>query len=81
MKVDMRDAFFEQLVKAAYQDERIVFLTADHGAFALRKFEEEMPDRYFNLGIAEQNMMGIAAGMALEGYHVFVYSIANFSTF
>ena len=78
MKVDMRDAFFEQLVKAAYQDERIVFLTADHGAFALRKFEEEMPDRYFNLGIAEQNMMGVAAGLAASGKIVFAYGIAPF---
>jgi len=78
VKVDMRDAFFDQLVKAAYRDERIVFLTADHGAFALKKFEEEMPDRYFNLGIAEQNMMGVAAGLAASGKIVFAYGIAPF---
>ena len=78
MKVDMRDAFFEHLVRRAYQDDRIVFLTADHGAFALKEFESEIPDRYINLGIAEQNMMGVAAGLAASGKIVFAYGIAPF---
>lgn len=55
----MRDAFFEKLVEAARLDERIIILSADHSAFALKKFEEEIPDRYINIGIAEQNMVSL----------------------
>jgi transketolase len=78
MKIDMRDAFFERLVEAARQDGRIIVLSADHGAFALKKFEEEMPDRYINMGIAEQNMVGVAAGLAASGKIVFIYGISPF---
>ena len=74
----MRDAFFERLVEAAREDERIIVLSADHGAFALEKFQEEMPDRYFNVGIAEQNMVGVAAGLASSGKIVFIYGITPF---
>lgn len=77
-KIDMRDAFFERLVDAARLDERIIVLSADHGAFALKKFEEEMPDRYINIGIAEQNMVGVAAGLAASGKIVFIYGISPF---
>jgi transketolase len=77
-KTDMRDAFFEKLVEAARTNERIVVLSADHGAFALKKFEEEMPSRYINMGIAEQNMVGVAAGLAASGKIVFIYGIAPF---
>ena len=78
MKVDMRDAFFEKLVELARLDQRIIVLSADHGAFALKKFEEEMPERYINIGIAEQNMVGVAAGLAASGKIVFVYGITPF---
>ena len=74
----MRDAFFEKLVEVAQLDERIILLSADHGAFALKKFEEEMTDRYINVGIAEQNMVGVAAGLASSGKVVFVYGISPF---
>jgi transketolase len=77
-KIDMRDAFFEKLVEAARLDKRIIVLSADHGAFALKKFEEEMPDRYINIGIAEQNMVGVAAGLAASGKIVFIYGISPF---
>lgn len=77
-KIDMRDAFFKQLVASARIDDRIVFLSADHGAFALKEFEEEMPDRYINIGIAEQNMVGVAAGLAASGKIVFIYGISPF---
>lgn len=77
-KIDMRDAFFEKLAEAARLDKRIVVLSADHGAFALKKFEEEMPDRYINIGIAEQNMVGVAAGLAASGKIVFIYGISPF---
>ena len=46
-----------------------------------RKIWKEFPDRFLNVGVAEQNMTGIATGLASEGYHVFTYSIANFPTF
>ena len=78
MKEDMRDAFFGELVEQALQDDRVVFLSADHGAFALKKFEEMMPRRYFNVGIAEQNMIGVAAGLASMGKIVFAYGISPF---
>ena len=47
----------------------------------MEEFQQEFPDRFINVGVAEQNMTGIAAGLASEGYHVFTYSIANFPTF
>jgi len=77
-KIDMRDAFFERLTEVARKDERIVVLSADHGAFALEKFQEEMPDRYINMGIAEQNMVGVAAGLAASGKIIFIYGITPF---
>jgi transketolase len=77
-KIDMRDAFFERLVEVARQDDRIIVLSADHGAFALEKFQEEMPERYINMGIAEQNMVGVAAGLAASGKIVFIYGITPF---
>jgi transketolase len=78
MNIDMRDAFFERLVEVAKRDQRVVFLTADHGAFALKEFEETMPDRYINIGISEQSMVGVAAGLAASGKIVFAYGISPF---
>ncbi len=78
MNVDMRDAFFERLVEVAKDDPRIVFLSADHGAFALQEFETSMPERYINVGISEQNMIGVAAGLAASGKIVFAYGISPF---
>jgi transketolase len=77
-KIDMRDAFFEYLVQKATHDERIIVLSADHGAFALEKFAKELPDRYINIGISEQNMVSVAAGLALSGKIVFIYGISPF---
>jgi transketolase len=51
------------------------------GFSVVEPFQSEFPDRFINAGVAEQNMMGVAAGLASEGMHVFVYSIANFPTF
>ena len=78
MFVDMRDAFFEELVTQAKQNPNIVILTADHGAFALEDFSKTYPKQYINIGIAEQNMVGVAAGLALSGKIVFIYGIAPF---
>jgi len=78
MLVDMRDAFFDELLISARAERDLIFLTADHGAFALDQFQRELPDRFLNVGIAEQNMIGVAAGLASRGKVVFAYGIAPF---
>ncbi|QWC97175.1 transketolase [Polynucleobacter paneuropaeus] len=77
----MRNAFIEELVQAALSNDKIVLVVGDLGYGVVEPFAEQFPKRFFNAGVAEQNMMGLAAGLASEGYHVFVYSIANFPTF
>lgn len=76
----MRTAFIETVSELAGQDKRIWLLTADLGYTVLEGFAAAHPDRYVNVGVAEQNMAGIAAGLALSGMVVFTYSIANFPT-
>jgi transketolase len=76
----MRTAFIEALCQAAEQDARIWLLTGDLGYSVLERFSSQFPDRYLNAGVAEQNMIGVAAGLAMAGNTVFVYSIANFPT-
>jgi transketolase len=77
----MRKAFFEELVNAAEINKKIVLIVGDLGYGAIEMFANRFPDRFFNAGVAEQNMIGLASGIASEGFHVFVYSIGNFSTF
>jgi transketolase len=77
----MRNAFIDELVSFATTDERIALIVGDLGYSVVEPFADLFPERFINAGVAEQNMMGLAAGMASEGYHVFVYSIANFPTF
>jgi len=77
----MRDSFMKSLVEAANQNSDIVLLIGDLGYSVVEEFFDKFPDRSFNAGIAEQNMMGMAAGLASEGLHVFTYSIGNFPTF
>lgn len=74
----MRTAFIEQLCELAQQDERIWLVCGDLGYSVLEAFSDRFPGRYLNAGVAEQNMTGIAAGLALAGKTVFTYSIANF---
>jgi transketolase len=76
----MRRAFAETLSDLATSDPRIVLLTADLGFMALDPFSDAHPDRFFNVGVAEQNMVGVATGMAEAGFIPFVYSIVNFAT-
>lgn len=76
----MRRAFAETLSELATSDPRIVLLTADLGFMALDPFSDAHPDRFFNVGVAEQNMVGVATGMAEAGFIPFVYSIVNFAT-
>ncbi len=76
----MRSAFVDALIEAAAADPTIWLINADLGFSVLEPFAERFGDRYLNVGVAEQNMIGVAAGLALSGYKVFVYSIANFPT-
>lgn len=76
----MRTAFIEQLIEEARNNNRIFLLVGDLGFAVVEPFAQLFPDRYLNVGIAEQNMAGIAAGLALEGYCVYIYSIGNFPT-
>lgn len=74
----MRNTFFQTLEKLAEKEPRIVLLTADLGYSVLEPFAEKFPDRFYNVGVAEQNMVGISTGMAEAGLIPFVYSIATF---
>lgn len=76
----MRDAFFEALYPRFLEDRRLVFITADNGAPTLDRFAGEFPGRYFTVGIAEQQLIGMASGMAFEGRKVYTYAIAPFVT-
>lgn len=77
----MRSAFIDELVSLAEANDHIALVVGDLGYGVIEPFADRFPDRFINAGIAEQNMTGLAAGMASEGYHVFTYSIANFPTF
>ena len=76
----MRGAFVRTLVELADRDRRIALLTGDLGYMALEPFMEKHADRFFNIGVAEQNMVGIATGLAESGFIPFVYSIVTFAT-
>lgn len=76
----MRTAFIHTLIDCARANERIWLLVGDLGYSVVEPFREEFPDRFINVGVAEQNMTGIAAGLAISGKVVFTYSIANFPT-
>jgi len=77
----VRNAFIQELIVLARQHPQIALIVGDLGYSVIEPFADEFPDRFINAGVAEQNMTGLAAGMASEGYHVFTYSIANFPTF
>ena len=76
----MRSAVIGRLKKLAEQDDRIALITGDSGYNVVEPFIEKYPRRCFNVGINEQAMASVAAGMALEGYRVYVYGIGNFPT-
>jgi transketolase len=74
----MRSAFFRALLRLAERDERVHLIVGDLGFGVVESFAQRFPNRFLNAGVAEQNMTGVAAGMALSGKIVFTYSIANF---
>ena len=76
----MRLAFAETLINLAERDERILLLTADLGYLVLDDFIRKFPGRFYNLGVAEQNMIGVATGLAEAGFIPFVYSISTFAS-
>lgn len=76
----MRGAFAKTLTELAEKDERIYLLTGDLGYMALEPFAEKFPQRFINVGVAEQNMVGIATGLAEAGLIPFVYSIVTFAS-
>ena len=76
----MRDAFVRVLTELAAERPDVILLTGDLGFGVLNDFSARFPRQVLNVGVAEQNMAGLAAGMALEGHTVFTYSIGNFPT-
>ena len=76
----MRTAWINHLRKAAADDSRIFLVVGDLGFSVVEGFANEFPDRFLNAGVAEQNMIAVAAGLAKVGFRVFVYSIGNFVT-
>ena len=75
----MRKAFIQSLLKLAHTDERVMLLTADLGYLVIEEFIETFPHRFVNVGVAEQNMVGIATGLAEAGFIPYIYSITPFA--
>jgi len=75
----VRDAFFNSLYEIASQDKRVMLLAADSGALVMDKIRKDMPEQFINTGVAEQNMIGVAAGLAMRDKVVYVYSIIPFT--
>jgi transketolase len=76
----VRTAFIRALEEVAGEDDRVMLVVGDLGFGVVEPFAQRFPNRFVNAGVAEQNMTGVAAGMALSGNVVFTYSIANFPT-
>jgi transketolase len=76
----MRIAFVNTVLKVAKKNAKIFLITADLGFSVFEEYMQELPDQFLNIGIAEQNMTGVAAGMAMEGRIPIIYSIVPFST-
>jgi len=76
----MRNAFADEITKLAAQDERVVLLSGDIGNRLFDNFKAQCPDRFFNCGVAEQDMVGVAAGMGLCGLRPVTYTITPFTT-
>ena len=77
----MRNAFMKSLFQLARANKDVILLTGDLGFSVFEEFQKEFPKQFINIGIAEQNMIGIASGLSLEGKIIYVYSIGNFPTF
>ena len=78
MSVDVRDSFFEVIAKKATEDPHFIIITCDMEVFALKKFQEDFPERFINVGVAEQNAINLAAGLASTGKKVLILGILSF---
>lgn len=76
----MRDVFLQALYEQMETNHKIFFVAADFGSPVLDKIREKFPDRFINVGIAEQNLINVSTGLALEGFIVYAYAIAPFIT-
>lgn len=74
----MRQAFSDSLIELARRDPRVILITGDHGYSLFDQLRSELPDQYINAGIAEQNMVGVSAGLARQGFRPFVYGLSAF---
>lgn len=74
----LREVFINEIYKKMATDDKIFFLSADFGSIALDKLREKFKDRFINVGIAEQDLINISTGVALEGFTVYAYAIAPF---
>ncbi|MEM1447158.1 MAG: transketolase, partial [Planctomycetota bacterium] len=77
----MRNAFRDAVYEWAKRDERVVLLSADIGNRMFDAYKTDFPDRFYNVGVAEQNMIGLASGLAMSGLRPVCYTIANFTTY
>ena len=80
MNKDIRDALFDELYRLGKRDSRVMVISDDLDAWGLRRFKTDFPERFINIGVAEQNMMDVAAGLAACGKKVFVYGICSYVT-
>ncbi|MDP2662116.1 MAG: transketolase C-terminal domain-containing protein [Dehalococcoidia bacterium] len=78
--IDLRDAFFGEVNEAAMSDSRVVVVTDDQAAWKLEWLRQNRPRQYINIGVAEQNLIGVSAGLALSGKRPVAFGIANFMT-
>ena len=81
MQKDIRDAFFDELYQIGAKDRDVVILTNDMDVFSLKEFKNNYPEQFINIGVAEQNMINVAAGLASCGKKVFIFGILSFVTF
>jgi len=76
--VDIPSAFFNELFEIAKKDKDVLLLTADQGAWVLEGFRKKLTDQFFNVGVSEQNMIGLAAGLTMGGKRIFLHAITSF---
>jgi len=76
----MRTEFFKLLKEEMHKDESVFFIVADMGLGLVEPIQRDFPERFLNIGISEQNMIGVAAGLCSVGFHPFCYTISNFIT-
>ena len=78
---DMRDAFFDEIYLESIKNPDLIVITNDMDIFSLRKLKKQRPNQFINVGVAEQNMINIASGLASTGMKVIIYGIAPFVVF